>query len=105
MTQMTIRRMMLGVGLLSVLGAAVQAEPNAAAGKGAFGYAGRLERAVGLTPEQRDGVRGLLAEQRQKTQAVREETDTRIRALLNAEQQKKFDAFQAQSKAKRNNTK
>ena len=90
MNPVAIRRMMLGVGLIAALGAGVGAEapasPNA---RGAFGYAGRLEHAVGLTPEQRDGVRGLLAEQRQKTQAVREETDTRIRALLNAEQRPK----------------
>ncbi len=62
---------------------------------------GRLERSVGLSPEQRDAVRGLMAEQRQKTQAVREDTDGKIRALLTAEQQKKYDAFRAQNKAKK----
>ena len=60
-------------------------------GRGAFGFIATLERKVGLTPEQRDAVRGLLAEQRQKSQAMREETDGKIRALLNPEQQKKFD--------------
>src|SRR6185295_98625 len=64
---------------------------SAGSGRGAFGFVSTLERKVGLTPEQRDSVRGLLAEQRQKTQAMREETDNKIRALLNPEQQKKFD--------------
>jgi len=59
-----------------------------------------LERKVGLTPEQRDAVRGLLAEQRQKSQALREETDGKIRAILNPEQQKKFDEVLAQQKAR-----
>lgn len=103
MKTVVIRNMVCGLGLASVLGMGVwAAQPPAAANPKGFGYAARLERAVGLTPEQRDGVRGLLAEQRQKTQAMREETDARIRALLNVEQQKKFDEFQAQAKAKRN---
>ncbi len=102
MNHISIRKMTLAVGLLAVVGAGVWAQPAAApnATHGRFGYAARLEKEVGLTPEQRDGVRGLLAEQRQKSQAIREETDARIRALLNIEQQKKFDAFKAQNKAK-----
>jgi Spy/CpxP family protein refolding chaperone len=68
---------------------------------GGFGFASLLERTVGLTPEQRDAVRGLLAQQREKSQALRQETDTKIRALLNADQQKKFDAMLAEQKARR----
>ena len=69
-------------------------------GRGAFGFVSTLQQKVGLTPEQRDAVRGLLAEQRQKSQALREETDGKIRALLNPEQQKKFDAVLAEQKAR-----
>jgi hypothetical protein len=69
-------------------------------GRGAYGFVSTLERQVGLTPEQRDSVRGLLAEQRQKSQALREETDGKIRAILNPEQQKKFDQVLAQQKAR-----
>ena len=65
-----------------------------------FGFVSTLERKVGLTPEQRDAVRGLLAEQRQKSQALREETDGKIRAMLNPEQQKKFDEVLAEQKAR-----
>ena len=69
-------------------------------GRGMFGFVATLERKVGLTPEQRDSVRGLLAEQRQKSQAMREETDRKIRALLNPEQQQKFDEVLAEQKAR-----
>ncbi len=73
---------------------------SARSGRGMFGFAATLERQVGLTPEQRDSVRGLLAEQRQKSQALREETDGKIRAILNPEQQKKFDEVLAEQKAR-----
>jgi hypothetical protein len=76
-----------------------QGSRSAPAGRGAYGFAATLERQVGLTPEQRDAVRGLLAEQRQKSQAMRQETDDKIRALLNPEQQKKFDAVLSEQKA------
>jgi len=69
-------------------------------GRGSYGFISTLEQRVGLTPEQRDAVRGLLAEQRQKSQALRTETDGRIRALLNPEQQKKFDSVLADQKAR-----
>ncbi len=76
------------------------------------GFAGTLEKTLGLTPEQRDSVRGLLAQQHErmaalkqetapKYQSVREETDGKIRALLNPEQQKKFDVLLAQQNARR----
>ena len=57
-------------------------------GRGAFGFVSTLEHKVGLTPEQIDSVRGILAAQRQKSQALRQETDVKIRALplLNPEQ-------------------
>ena len=74
-------------------------------GRGGFGFAAALEKRIGLSPEQRDAVRGLLAEQRQKTQSVREETDAKIRAVLNAEQQKKFDSMLAEQKANRRSKK
>ncbi len=89
-------------GLASV--SMAQNMPDAArgahSGRGAFGFASTLEHKVGLTPEQRDAVRGLLAEQRQKSQALREETDSKIRGLLNPEQQKKFDEVLAEQKAR-----
>jgi hypothetical protein len=74
--------------------------PGTRAGRGAFGFASALEKKVGLSAQQRDAVRGLLADQRLKSQALRQETDTKIRGLLNAEQQKKFDAMKAEQKAR-----
>jgi Spy/CpxP family protein refolding chaperone len=78
--------------------AAASRGSRSGSGRGAFGFVATLERQVGLTPEQRDAVRGLLAEQRQKSQAMREETDNKIRALLNPDQQKKFDEVVAELK-------
>src|ERR1700682_19273 len=69
-------------------------------GRGASGFAATLERKVGLTPEQRDAVRGLLAEQHQKSQSLREETDGKIRAMLNPDQQKKFDEVLLEQKSR-----
>ena len=76
------------------------ARSNMQSGRGMYGFASMLERQVGLTPEQRDSVRGLLAEQRQKSQALREDTDGKIRAILNPDQQKKFDNVLAEQKAR-----
>jgi hypothetical protein len=103
-----------GLGLLLagllVPNAAVHAEPmkkNSAQAKtsrrGASGFVSTLERTVGLSTEQRDAVKGLLAQQRQDIAAVREATDQKIRALLNNDQQKKFDALLADQKARRGN--
>jgi len=69
--------------------------------RGGFGFEGRLGKAVGLSTEQRETVHGLLAEQRQQRTAIQEQTDAKIRALLNPEQQKKFDAFLNQQKQER----
>jgi protein CpxP len=69
-------------------------------GRGSYGFVTALERQVGLTPEQLDAVRGLLAEQREKTKAMHEETDNKIRAMLNPDQQKKFDAVLAEQKVR-----
>ena len=69
-------------------------------GRGASGFVATLERKVGLTPEQRDAVRGLLAEQHQKSQTLREETDGKIRAMLNPDQQKKFDEVLVEQKSR-----
>ena len=63
-----------------------------------FGFESRMSKAVGLTAEQRDTVRGLMAEQRQQRTAIQEQTDSKIRAILNADQQKKFDLFLADQK-------
>jgi hypothetical protein len=73
-----------------------------ARGRGGFGFLATLERAVGLNAEQRDAVRGLLATQRQKTEALRRDTDGKIRGLLTAEQQKKFDVLRAEQQSRRN---
>jgi Spy/CpxP family protein refolding chaperone len=77
------------------------ADAGARRGSSGFGFAAMLERTINLTPEQSDAVRGLLAEQRRQNQALREQTDSKIRALLNPEQQKKFDAFLAEQKTRR----
>jgi len=69
--------------------------------RGGFGFAAALDRKVGLTPEQKDAVRGILAQQHQQSVALREQTDQKIRALLNSEQQKKFDSMLAEQKASR----
>ena len=74
---------------------------QARSGRPSYGFLALLDQTVGLTPEQRDGVRGLLAAQRQASQALREETDGKIRALLNPEQQKRFDAFRAEQQSRR----
>jgi Spy/CpxP family protein refolding chaperone len=68
------------------------------AGHGGFGFQSQLDKAVGLTLEQRDAVRGLLAQQHKDRVAMQEQTDSKIRALLNPDQQKKFDAFLAEQK-------
>lgn len=68
---------------------------------GAYSFENRMSQAVGLSPEQRDAVHGLLAEQRKQHTAIQEQTDSKIRGMLNPEQQKKFDAFLAEQKAER----
>ncbi len=71
------------------------------AGRGGFGFAASLNRSLNLTPEQLDSVRGLLAQQHQETASLREQTDDKIRALLNGDQRKKFDAMLADQKEQR----
>lgn len=93
--------MVAGLATMSLAQDTPAAARGGRSGRGAFGFIATLERSVGLTPEQTDAVRGLLADQRQKSQALREETDGKIRAMLNPEQQKKFDAVLAQLKARR----
>ena len=92
--------MVAGLSAMSVAQDGAAAARSARSGRGAFGFIATLERQVGLTPEQRDAVRGLLADQRQKSQALREDTDGKIRAMLNPDQQKKFDAVLADQKAR-----
>ena len=89
-----------GLSAMSVAQDGAGTARNVRSGRGSFGFIATLEQKVGLTPEQRDAVRGLLAEQRQKSQALREETDGKIRAMLNPEQQKKFDTVLAEQKAR-----
>ena len=117
---MVIRAMVLSVYAQDIVGSPVTEPPaqsssrmhgnRAGANRGYSGFQHRLEQAVGLTPEQRDAVRGLLAQQHEELRALRagiepkyasiqEQTDTKIRSLLNPEQQKKFDSFVAQQKA------
>jgi|GEM_PF-1552233 hypothetical protein len=71
--------------------------------RGRGGFIHDLNESVGLTPEQMDSVRGLLAEQRSEQLALRQKTDDKIRQLLNAEQQKRFDSFLAKQKQERQN--
>ena len=92
--------MLAGLASLSMAQDGGVARGGTSSGRGSFGFIATLERQVGLTPEQRDAVRGLLAEQRQKSQAMREETDGKIRAILNADQQKKFDSVLAEQKTR-----
>jgi Spy/CpxP family protein refolding chaperone len=89
-----------GITAMSLAQDVPAAARAAKSGRGAVGFVATLERKVGLTPEQRDSVRGLLAEQRQKSQALREETDSKIRAILNPEQQQKFDEVLAEQKSR-----
>lgn len=70
-----------------------------------FGFLAMLQQTVNLTAEQQDTVRGLLAEQREQMSALRDKTDGKIRAVLTAEQQHKFDAFLSAQKAERKNRK
>jgi Spy/CpxP family protein refolding chaperone len=82
----------------------------------------RLTRVLSLTPDQQTQVKSLLAEQRQKVEAlrnsapsadaanqatpprhqqmeaIRNDTDTKITALLNDDQKTKFAAWQQQRK-------
>lgn len=66
-----------------------------------FGFLSMLQQTVGLSAEQQDTVRGLLADQRQQVAALHDKTDARIRAVLTPEQQKKFDTFLSEQKAAR----
>jgi Spy/CpxP family protein refolding chaperone len=73
------------MGLLTVTAwqvgfAADSARSSPAHTRGGSGFLARLDRSVGLTPEQRDAVHGLLAAQRQSSQELREQTDAKIRA-------------------------
>ena len=82
-------------------GAASKSSVTQRSGRGGFGFLATLDRTVGLSAEQRDTVRGLLATQREKTDALRRDTDVKIRDLLNADQQKKFDALRAEQQSRR----
>lgn len=88
----------LSVTAMSPALAAENARPGL---RGNGGFAGTLQRQLGLTVEQHEAVRGLLAEQREQQQAIRAKTDERIRALLTPDQKKKFDAYVAQQKQRR----
>jgi protein CpxP len=83
----------------------------------------QLTQTLSLTPDQQTQVKSLLAERRQKMEelrktsagtdaapqgppprqqmeAIRNDTDTKINALLNDDQKTKFAAWQAQRKAR-----
>lgn len=91
--------LMAGLAAVSMAQDGPVAARSARPGRGGSGFVSTLERRVGLTPEQSDAVRGLMAQQRQQSLALREETDGKIRALLNPDQQKKFDAVITEQKA------
>jgi hypothetical protein len=82
-------------------GAAVSSHGHWNGVRGSNGFVAMLEKTVGLSPEQQDTVRGLLSQQHEQVAALREQTDAKIRALLNPEQQKKFDAMLAKQKSSR----
>lgn len=65
-------------------------------------FVSRLSRQLSLNAEQQDAVQGLLASQRQQMAEVRSQTDAKIRAMLNPEQQVKFDNLQAKRKIRNN---
>ncbi len=88
-------------GLASMSFAQELPAARGASGRGTYGFVATLDHRVGLSPEQKDAVKGLLAEQREKSQSLRQNTDQKIRGLLNADQQKKFDEMLAQQKARR----
>jgi Spy/CpxP family protein refolding chaperone len=83
---------------VSAIGEQPAAHSRTMRGGSPFGFESRLSKAVGLTPEQRDAVKGLMAQQRQQRSAIQEQTDTKIRAILNPDQLKKFDTFLADQK-------
>ncbi|MFA5975754.1 MAG: hypothetical protein WC859_06245 [Elusimicrobiota bacterium] len=66
-----------------------------------YGFLALLDKTVNLSSEQHDAVRGLLAAQRQSMQSLRQETDSKIRALLNQDQQKHFDALLQEQQSRR----
>jgi Spy/CpxP family protein refolding chaperone len=97
---------LVSVGLAQEPGAAARGSagrPKSAGSfrPGGFGFLSSLNQALGLTPEQRDSIHGLLAAQREQSQALREQTDAKIRAVLNPDQQKKFDQVLAEQKEQR----
>ena len=70
----------------------------------------KMRQELGLTDQQATGVRAILDQTRNEYRALREElrprfeeprlrARTKIRALLNADQQKKFDALTAKQDA------
>jgi len=104
MTRMTfVKRMtvlVFTVGCLSGAAMNAFAADKKAAGRPS-GFLVTMERTVGISPEQREAIRGLMAQQREEMKKIRATTDTKIRAVLTPDQQKKFDAFLAEQKAKR----
>ncbi|MCX8048386.1 MAG: hypothetical protein N3A55_01835 [Methylohalobius sp.] len=58
----------------------------------------RLDEQLELTPEQKPRVEAVLREQREKMQAVREETRNRIKAILTPEQAARFDKLHREQK-------
>ena len=54
--------------------------------------ADRMQREMGMTPEQMQKVHTIMSEQAAKRQALDEETRQRLSTVLNAEQMKRMDA-------------
>ncbi|HVO33303.1 MAG TPA: hypothetical protein VMU17_05250 [Elusimicrobiota bacterium] len=113
MSQMQWKPIVIGLTLLGVAAPAILAQDGPVSTDAAassrwsrgrmpgYGFATVLDQTLGLTPEQRDSVRGLLAQQREQTQTLRQATDAKIRALLTPDQQKKFDELLAKQKSQR----
>ena len=70
-------------------------------GRSGGGWLGQLNQSVGLTLEQREAIQGLMAQQREQRNALYAGTNAKIRGLLNAQQQAKFDDFIAEQKNRR----
>ena len=59
-----------------------------------------MDKELSLTDEQRDQVEQVFEEQREKFKALRDETHTRLGAILNDEQRAKMEQMHAERKAR-----
>jgi periplasmic protein CpxP/Spy len=128
-SRVSIRRGLLFAGILFATCGALWAQNDAPPAGRMHGRGNperelqQLTQVLSLTPDQQTQVKSLLAERRQKMEdlrnasagtdaasqgppprqqmeAIRNDTDTKINALLNDDQKTKFAAWQAQRKAR-----